>query len=251
MDMDRVATGIDVLDDIVNGGFRQGKSYLISGESGTGKTAFGLQFMQKGLELGEAGVYVTADEQPGDIIDDAQSFGFSFEEGIAENHVMLLDYSSHFDSLREHDKEIDVSKIVSDLNKYIKQIGAKRLVIDPIAPFVVRDERMWEIRRYIRSLFYSLESLGCTTVITSAIPIGSNRLSLYGVEEFYASGVIVLQIEELDKLIYKRTLLVRKMRGSPYKLEPHLFDFEYGKGIVIRKASSDDLMVSSRGSPGV
>ena len=216
MNNERVATGVDMLDAIVNGGFRQGKSYLISGESGTGKTAFGLQFMQKGFELGEAGVYVTADEQPGDIIDDAQSFGFSFEEGIAENQVMLLDYSSHFDSLREHDKEIDVNKIVGDLNKYVKQIGAKRLVIDPIAPFVVKDERMWEIRSYIRSLFYSLESLGCTTVITSAIPIGSNRLILFGVEEFYASGVVILQIEELDKLVYKRTLLVRKMRGSPY-----------------------------------
>jgi circadian clock protein KaiC len=140
--------------------------------------------MQKGFELGETGVYVTADEQPGDIIDDAQSFGFSFEEGIAENQVMLLDYSSHFDSLREHDKEIDVNKIVGDLNKYVKQIGAKRLVIDPIAPFVVKDERMWEVRSYIRSLFYSLESLGCTTVITSAIPIGSNRLSLYGGKSF-------------------------------------------------------------------
>lgn len=251
MNSERVGTGIDMLDEIVHGGFRQGKSYLISGESGTGKTAFGLQFMQKGFELGEAGVYVTADEQPGDIIDDAESFGFSFEEGIAENQVMLLDYSSHFDSLREHDKEIDVNKIVGDLNKYVKQIGAKRLVIDPIAPFVVKDERMWEIRSYIRSLFYSLESLGCTTVITSAIPIGSNRLSLYGVEEFYASGVVILQIEELDKLVYKRTLLVRKMRGSPYKLEPHLFDFEYGKGIVIQKPSPDDLMVSSRGTPVV
>jgi KaiC/GvpD/RAD55 family RecA-like ATPase len=71
------------------------------------------------------------------------------------------------------------------------------------------------------------------------------------VEEFYASGVVILQIEELDKLVYKRTLLVRKMRGSPYKLEPHLFHFEYGKGIVIQKASPDDLTVSSRGTPVV
>jgi KaiC/GvpD/RAD55 family RecA-like ATPase len=60
-----------------------------------------------------------------------------------------------------------------------------------------------------------------------------------------------LQIEELDKLVYKRTLLVRKMRGSPYKLEPYLFDFEYGKGIVIYPTPANNLIVSSRGAPEV
>jgi circadian clock protein KaiC len=240
MRVERVATGIDMLDEILHGGFRQGKSYLISGEAGDGKTVFGLQFLQKGIELGEAGVYVTADEQPTDVIEDAQSLGFTLEEQIAQQKVMLLDYSSHFDQLREHEKEIDVRNIVGDLNKYIKQIGAKRLVIDPIAPFVVKDERMWEIRSYIRSLFYSLASLGCTSVVTSAIPIGSNKFSQYGVEEFYASGIIILQIQEVDKR-YKRILFVRKMRGSPYDLTPYIFDFEYGKGIVVQKKLSEDF----------
>jgi len=236
----RVATGIDMLDDIVHGGFRQGKSYLISGEAGNGKTIFGLQFLQKGIELGEAGVYVTADEKPGDIIDDAKSLGFTLEEEIAQHKVMLLDYSSHFDQLREKNKEIDVRKIVGDLNKYVQQIGAKRLVIDPIAPFVVKDNTTWEVRRYIRSLFYSLDSLGCTSVLTSAIPTGSTQVSQYGVEEFYASGIIILRIQQLDKLRYKRILFVRKMRGSPYELEPYIFDFEYGKGIVVQKKLSED-----------
>jgi circadian clock protein KaiC len=240
MGAERVATGIDMLDDILKGGFRQGKSYLISGEAGNGKTVFALQFLQKGIELGEAGVYVTADEQPADVIDDALSLGFSLDEQIAQHKVMLLDFSSHFDQLREHEKEINIGKIVGDLNKYIKQIGAKRLVIDPIAPFVVKDERMWEIRSYIRSLFYSLASLGCTSVLTSAIPMGSNKLSQYGVEEFYASGIIVLQIQEVHTR-YERILFVRKMRGSPYDLAPYIFDFEHGKGIVVQKKLSEDF----------
>jgi circadian clock protein KaiC len=258
MDAGRVATGMEMLDNILNGGFRQGKSYLVSGEAGNGKTIFGIQFLQKGIELGETGLYITADEKTADIIDDARSFGFDLEEQIAQHKVVLLDYSdveeqidqhevvrldysSHFDQLHEKRQEIDIGKIVADLNKYVQQIGAKRLVIDPIAPFIVKDDTTWEIRRYIRSLFYSLDSLGCTSVLTSAIPTGSNQLSQYGVEEFYASGIIVLQIQQVQKQRYKRILSVRKMRGSPYDLAPYIFDFEYGKGIVVAQKLSEDF----------
>jgi circadian clock protein KaiC len=214
----RVPTGMNMLDGIIGGGFRQGKNYLLSGEAGTGKTIFGLQFLVKGFELGESGVYVTVDD------------------------LLILDYSSHFDQLRDKSKEIDVRKIVGDLNKYLKEINAKRLVIDPIAPFIVKDETIWEIRRYIRALFYSLDSLDCTSVLTSAIPTGTNQLSQYGIEEFYASGVILLSIRQLEKMHYRRILFVRKMRGTPYELEPYVFDFEYGKGIVIQRKLSEEYV---------
>jgi circadian clock protein KaiC len=237
---ERVPTGIDVLDAVIGGGVRRGKNYLVSGETGTGKTVFCLQFLVKGFELGENGVYVTVDEKPRDVIEDANSFGFDFEERIEQNNLLLLDYSSHFDQLREKSKEIDVRKIVGDLNKYLKEINAKRLVIDPIAPFIVKDETIWEIRRYIRSLFYSLDSLDCTSILTSAIPTGANRLSQYGIEEFYASGVIVLSIQRLGKMWHRRIIFVRKMRGISYELDPYIFDFEHGKGIVIQRKYSED-----------
>ena len=236
----RVPTGIDMLDGIIGGGFRQGKNYLLSGEAGTGKTTFGLQFLVKGFELDEGGVFVTVDEKPGDVLEDANSFGLDFEKKIDQNKLLILDYSSHFDQLREKSKEIDVRKIVGDLNKYLKEINAKRLVIDPIAPFIVKDDTIWEIRKYIRALFYSLDSLDCTSVLTSAIPTGTNQLSQYGIEEFYASGVIVLRIQQLEKMRYRRIIFVRKMRGTPHELEPYVFDFEHGKGIAIQRKLSED-----------
>ena len=72
----RVSTGVDDLDLVVEGGFRAGKSYLIVGEPGTGKTIFGLQFLYKGLLNGEKSLYVAIDEQPGDIIEQAASLGW-------------------------------------------------------------------------------------------------------------------------------------------------------------------------------
>ena len=237
----RVPTGVEGLDDLIGGGFRQGKSYLISGETGTGKTTFGLQFLMKGLELGEGGVYVTADEKPGDLLEDANSFGFKMADSIDQKKIVLLDYSAHFDQIREKGGEIDVRKIVGDLNKYIKQIGARRLVIDPIAPFVVKEEKMWEVRSYIRSLFYALDGLGTTTLLGSAIPTGTSSLSQFGVEEFYASGIIVLSIVRMEKMSPRRIMIVRKMRGSAHTLEPYIYDFEHGKGIVVQQRLAEDF----------
>ncbi len=240
MTANRVPTGVEGLDNLIGGGLRQGKSYLISGETGTGKTTFGLQFLMKGLELGESGVYVTVDEKPGDLIEDANSYGFEIAKGIDQKMIQILDYSVHFEQMREKGAEIDVRKIVGDLNKYIRQINAKRLVIDPIAPFVVREERMWEVRSYIRALFYALDGLGTTTLLGSAIPTGTNSLSQFGVEEFYASGILVLSIVKLEKMRFRRIISVRKMRGSAHTLEPYVYDFEHGKGIVIQHRLAED-----------
>jgi circadian clock protein KaiC len=237
----RVPTGVEGLDELIGGGLRQGKSYLISGETGTGKTTFCQQFLMKGLEIGEGGVYVTADEKPGDLLEDAQSFGFGLASGIDQKKIVILDYSSHFDQIREKGGEIDVRKIVGDLNKYIKQINARRLVIDPIAPFVIKEEKMWEVRSYIRSLFYALDGLGTTTLLGSAIPTGTNSLSQFGVEEFYASGIVVLSIARMEKMRPRRIMVIRKMRGSAHTLEPYTYDFEHGKGIVIQQRLAEDF----------
>ncbi len=71
----RISTGIDELDLLVEGGFRAGRSYLIVGEPGTGKTIFGLQFLYKGLLNGEKSLYVAIDEQPAEVIEQAASTG--------------------------------------------------------------------------------------------------------------------------------------------------------------------------------
>ncbi len=239
----RVLTGVVGLDHLIGGGLRRGKSYLISGETGTGKTTFGMQFLLKGLELGEGGVYVTVDEKPGDLIEDANSYGFEITKGIEQKRIQILDYSAHFEQIREKGTQIDVRKLVGDLNKYIRQIDARRLVIDPVAPFVVREENIWEVRSYIRSLFFALDGLGTTTLLGSAIPTGTNRLSQFGVEEFYASGIIVLSIARMEKMKPRRIIVVRKMRGSAHTLDPYVYDFEHGKGIVIQHSLAEDYEI--------
>jgi len=233
----RVPTGIKGLDCFIGGGFIKGKVYLVSGESGTGKTVFGLQYLLAGLELGENGIYISGDEKPDHLLADAESLGWKFGSYVQEKRLGLLDVSPFFKDMRDGKvKEVDVRTVMVDLTKHVRRIGAKRVVIDPIGPLIFRDDCQEGIKDYIRDIIFAMEdNLGCTILITSGIPSGSPNLSRYGVAEFIAEGVILLGIREYNNRRV-RTLLIRKMRCSLTDLDEHIFEILPDKGIVVGEA---------------
>jgi KaiC/GvpD/RAD55 family RecA-like ATPase len=232
---DRVLTGISGLDPLIGGGFFAGKVYLISGESGTGKTVFGMQFLYQGLMLGENGIYVSGDEIPTHLIVDAESLGWNFKKYIEERKLGLLDISAHFTDMRMgKGKSVDVASVATNIARCVKDFGAKRIVIDTIAPLVFGQELFPHIQEYVRNLVFTLEdNLGCTILITSGISSGSTFLSHYGVEEFVAEGVIVLGMLNCNGYRF-RTLSIRKMRSTFSDLNDHVFEILPQRGIVIK-----------------
>ncbi len=233
----RTATGIEGLDALIEGGFQERKSYLICGEPGTGKTTFCLQFLLQGLRQDEGGVYVSIDEKPAHLIEDADALGWELTPFLDRQQLLILDASPYFTNLRlGKEKEVDVRQIVADLNKHARTVGAKRLVIDPVAPLIFRTESQAGIMEYIRSLIFALDdNLGCTTLLTSHMATGSERLSQFGVEEFIVSGIVLLRIVRVQSR-YIRTLFVRKMRGTAVDLSEYSFEIVRPRGIVLRQA---------------
>ena len=73
----RISTGIAGLDRLLQGGFVNGRTYLLTGDTGTGKTVACLQLLQHALGQGEKAVYVTVDERPSEITDSAAAFSYS------------------------------------------------------------------------------------------------------------------------------------------------------------------------------
>jgi circadian clock protein KaiC len=233
----RISTGIEGLDSLISGGLQQNKVYLVSGEAGTGKTIFCLQYVLAGIAHGENAVYVSIDEKPSHILEDAESLGWDLKKHIDEKKIALLDVTPYFTNVRTgKEKTVEVRDIVTDLTKQIKEIKATRLVIDPIAPLIFGQEATAQIQEYIRSLIFSIDdNLECTTLITSGIPSGTSRLSQYEVEEFVVSGIIVIAVSRIQERRV-RTLYVRKMRGTPTDLNDHVFEILPQRGIVIREA---------------
>ena len=72
-----VSTGVEGLDSILSGGITERSTVLVSGNPGTGKSIFGIQYLYHGAtERGERGVYVSFEEDEADIRAAAESVGF-------------------------------------------------------------------------------------------------------------------------------------------------------------------------------
>ncbi len=231
----RVKTGIHGLDPLIEGGFPAGRTYLVCGEAGAGKTTFALQYIYSGALEDEPGVYLTIDEKPKHIVEDALSLGWDLEKLMDENKLLIAEISPYFEDV----EKISVERIVDEIKSFLAQSGAKRLAIDPLAPLILRSEKAvdpltaeMKVRNYIRGLIHNLDELGVTTVATSEIPTGTNRLSRYGVEEFVASGVIVLALRR-SEMGFQRELYIRKMRGVNHSMNVYTFIIQGERGIVI------------------
>jgi len=234
-DLPVVPTGIEGLDELIGGGFIEGRTYLVAGETGTGKTLFSLNFLVYGAMIGEPGVYLLVDEDYEDLIRGARAFGWDLQYLIRNNSLSVLTLVPDF-AEKVKNKPIDtiVRSIVESIAGEIERINAKRLVIDPVAPFIVGERDIVWTREYIRNLVITIEKeFRTTTIITSEIPTGSNQISRFGVEEFLAAGVIVLGLERRGNKFY-RTILIRKMRWRPVHPAIYYYDIVPGRGIVVK-----------------
>jgi len=230
----RIPTGIVNFDRLISGGFMRGKTYLVAGETGTGKTLFSLKYLLTGIENGEAGVYIPFDETIEGTIEGALTLGWDLMEPIRSNMLEILDVRPFFaEVVREKFMAETVRQITAELKRHVERIGAKRLVVDPVAPLLGEVVDVSWTRDYIRAFVTAVERfIGTTTIITSEIPTGSPTLSRFGVEEFLSAGIITLSIQGLEHFNV-RTVSVRKMRWTKVDLTPYVYDIRPIEGIIV------------------
>jgi KaiC/GvpD/RAD55 family RecA-like ATPase len=115
---------------LLEGGFPKGRSVLVTGEPGTGKTILSLQFLLDGLARGEKGIYVAADEGPADIIEQAASLGWDLEKHVENKELAILNAGAYLSSLpgSGKDRHLDIHKAIGDLAGYVTRVVGKRLV---------------------------------------------------------------------------------------------------------------------------
>jgi circadian clock protein KaiC len=236
---ERVPTGIKGLDLLIEGGFPKGRSILVTGEPGTGKTIFALQFLADGLGRGEKCIYVSADESPMDVLEQAASIGWDFERYVESKDLAILNAGTYLSSLPSagRERQIDLQKAVSDLANFVNQLGAERLVLDPAGPFVLLRDTTTRIQDQTRLLIKLLRSsIKTTNVLTSyAVPRTGER-SMHGIEEYLVAGAIVLEMIWKENQL-ARSLIVEKMRCTNVKPTQLEFDIVKGEGVVIQTAA--------------
>jgi circadian clock protein KaiC len=230
----RVSSGIATLDALLHGGFLPGRSYLVTGDAGTGKTTACMQFLKSGLARDEKAVYVTVDERPAEILQAADSLGWDLQQYVQAKSFAILDASPYFSGRAGTvgDKGVDLQKIVSDLATYAKKLEATRLVIDPITPLILSGDSPTRVQEHARTLIHLLQSnLATTNLITSHLPPQASHHLTNGIEEFLAAGVLILRVShDSDRPV--RTLSVKKMRGTAVEPNEYPFSIVKDQGIV-------------------
>jgi len=210
--VERVKSGVDGLDRLVEGGFLKGDVILLAGNTGSGKTILSAQFVCNGaVKYGEKGVYVTFEENAGTLKRNMLRFGFDLEKLEREGAVKVLDL--------EAIKGVGLSANIEFILNALREIGAQRLVIDSLTAFLSACQEKFEYRTLMHLFYKILKKLGCTTVMTCSVPTGLETLGL-GIEEFIADSVITLENIVHDGEL-KTRFLIRKMRGTNHSKKYH------------------------------
>ena len=236
---DRVSTGIPRLDKMLGGGLLRGRTYLITGETGVGKTILSLQFLLEGLRNGERCIYVSLDERIDGVLRGALSLGWNFWDYVDQGLFFPFEFRLFTSDLKRFGKESKA--FVDAIEKIAHGRQISRIVLDPISALAIGAREEFIVREYLREIINMMEErIGATTMLTCDIPTGSNRLSRFGFEEFLSSGVIVLGIVRLRGKLLK-TIYVRKMRWSKADSAIYIFEIRPIEGIVIRESLSEQL----------
>ncbi len=213
-------TGIQGLDEITGGGLPKGRTTLITGSAGCGKTLLAMEFLVRGaMQFNEPGVFIAFEETAKDLTKNVASLGFDLKDLIARKKI-VVDYVYLESSEIKESGEYDLEGLFIRLGHAIDSIGAKRIVLDTVESLFSGLPNPLILRAELRRLFRWLKDKGVTAIITGER--GESTLTRQGLEEYVSDCVIVLDHRVSDQ-VSSRRLRVVKYRGSTHGTNEYPF----------------------------
>jgi circadian clock protein KaiC len=246
----KAPSGITGLDEITGGGLPRGRTTLVCGGAGCGKTLFGVEFLVNGArDHGEPGVLFAFEETADEISTNVASLGFDIAD-LEAKKLLVVEFV-HVDRAEIQEAgDYDLEGLFVRLGHAIDSVKAKRVVLDTLEALFTAFDNEALLRAELRRLFSWLKDRGVTAVLTGET--GEGTLTRYGLEEYVSDCVIALDNRVEDQLSTRRMRIV-KYRGSAHGANeyPFLID-ETGFSVLPVTSLGLDYEVSSeRVSTGV
>ncbi|MEL9990140.1 MAG: KaiC domain-containing protein [Thermoproteus sp.] len=219
----RVRTYVPGLDEILYGGIPERSVVLLSGGPGTGKSILGKQFLFNGLKRGEAGVFVALEEHPVAVRRSFRHFGWDVGQYEREGKFAIVDaFTGGVGASAQREKYLvkqvdDVHELGDVLRQAIRDVGARRVVIDSVSTLYLTKPAM--ARGTIMTLKRIIAGLGCTAFFVSQVSVGERGFGGPGVEHA-VDGIIRLDLDEVEGRLY-RSIIVWKMRDTKHSMVRH------------------------------
>ncbi len=244
--LSRLQTGVPGFDDVLRGGLPANYLYLIEGDTGSGKTTLGLQFLREGRRRDERVLWCTLSESEEQLHEIARSHGWSLS-GIEIVNLSKVDGGNY--PQPEYSffspADVELGDVTKSLMEVVQRVRPTRLVFDPFSDVLLLARDPLRYRRQILALREFFRGRGCTglllqELVRNGMPPDDSTV-----------GTVVHGIITLDQLTPaygepRRRLHVRKMRASSYCGGYHDFSIETG-GLVVypRMAASGHISVMS------
>lgn len=212
----KALTGIGGLDELTGGGLPTGRTTLLVGGPGSGKTIFGMQFLVNGaLAARDPGIFVAFEETPGRIIANVQGFGWPIEE-LRRKHLFFMDAQPLPDLIQVGDFDLD--GMLAALGAQCKIMNARRIVFDALDIVLALLPDELARRREVYRLHQWLLAQGLTGLITAKASVQEANWggeSTFSFMQFMVDCAIVLN-HRVSRGVSQRSMRIQKYRGSAF-----------------------------------
>lgn len=199
--LERIATGVPGLDEVLKGGFYEGAVYIVRGTPGAGKTILANQICFHHARQGKRALFVTLlAENHARMLQHLEQMSF-YDAHMIPKYVY---YISAFRVLEEN----GLKGMMDMLRREMRAHDATILVLDGLIAVEETSTSDREFRKFIHELQAHAATAGCCTLLLT-----NGRRGEYHPEHTMVDGLITLEDVAYGKR-RQRELEVRKFRGS-------------------------------------
>jgi circadian clock protein KaiC len=214
----KVSSGVAGLDEILGGGFPEGRTTLVSGGPGTGKTMLGLEFLYRAARAGQSGILLLFEERAEAVRRNALSLGWNLAELETAGKLFILEARLERDAVLSGD--FNITPLLAIIQGRAGQIGARRIVIDALDVLLrVYNDRRRESDEMLRLHDWLLDHK-FTTLLTAKESGNGEAIPHYGFLDYMADCLLVMDTRILGQVMSRR-LRVLKCRGSRHSNRCH------------------------------
>ncbi len=232
--MERVPTGIKGLDELLGGGFPEGRCILVVGSPGSGKTTFAVQYLYNGAMKGETGLYVTLDEHPEHVKENVRSFNWDLDDLEKKGKLLIMDASGLRRARPRNESASSViqptstgsvtfGELLKTISKVVEGENVTRIALDPVTSLMLRYPEELKRRRATVAFFDTLADSGCTSLVTTELKT-SLMDRRFQIEEFLSHGVVLLHTLMHEGNVV-RAVQIEKMRGISHDTQVRPYQF--------------------------
>jgi circadian clock protein KaiC len=201
------------LDEVLGGGYPEGRTTLIAGGPGAGKTLVALQFLFHGATNGTPGIFISFEENEETVYENAATLGWDLQ--ALKDDGLFFSIHPVIDTAAVTAGPFSLNGLMAVIDGKSRDMGSRRLVIDAIDILMRRFANDFRSRDELNGLHAWLYERRLTTLLSVKTNDSYSLSEPYSFLDYMADCVMRLDHRVADQVSTRR-LRVRKYRGSSF-----------------------------------